>query len=136
MSSVQVAGPLSLRLEVPAVIAGGQSVPLRLVVTNISKDTVMIGRPDHEFFVTDYTVMHGSRVVWQKLRHRSCACAELSGPLAPSASLSFLDYWPQRNNHHWPVSPGRYTVTGTIDVDDLPGTPGSSEVGPVEFRVR
>src|SRR4051812_46443467 len=72
VSSVVTTGPLSLRLDVPAVVAGGQLIPLRLVLTNVGKTTVMIGVPDQKFARTDFMVMHGTRQVWNKLRHRSC----------------------------------------------------------------
>jgi hypothetical protein len=107
VSSLSVTGPVSLRLDVPAVVAGGQPLPLRLVLTNLGKVTVMIGVPDQKFFRTDFMVMHGSRQVWHKLRHRSCGCAVQEGPLSPNDSLVFQESWPQRSDHHWPVSPGR-----------------------------
>jgi len=109
---------------------------LRLVLTNISDRTVMIGVPDQRFYRTDFKVMQGSRTVWHKLRHKSCACAEMEGPLSPNSSVTFLDFWPQRNNHHWPIAPGKYTVKGIVFEANFSNTPGGIESAPVDIRVR
>src|SRR5436309_698748 len=69
-TSVRTSGPFSLRLEAPAVVAGGQPVPLRLVLTNISKDTVMFALPSLGQLQTDYKVYRWSYRVRHKLWHR------------------------------------------------------------------
>ena len=136
VSSVTTSGPLTLRLEAPAIVAGGQPVPLRLVLTNTSDSTVRIGVPDQKFYRTDFKIMQGSRTVWHKLRHRSCACAEMTGPLSPNSSVTFVDFWPQRSNHHWPIAPGKYTVKAIVFEASFGNTPGGIESAPVDIRVR
>lgn len=136
VSSASVTGPLSLRFEAPAFVAGGQPVPLRLVLTNIGKVTVVIGLPSESFFQTDLQVVQGSRIVWQKFRHRSCACSALEIQLSPNDSLVFRDLWPQRNNHHWQVGSGKYTVKGVLRESGVTQTSGGIEIPPVDIRVR
>ncbi|MFL5483202.1 MAG: hypothetical protein ACJ8AK_13565 [Gemmatimonadaceae bacterium] len=135
-SSVTTSGPFSLRLEAPAVIAGGQPVPLRLVLTNISKDTVMFALPSVGRLQTDYKVYRWSYRVRHKLWHRSGASAELQGPLAPGDSLIFMDMWPQRTDHRLPVGPGKYTVIGTVhELGNTQSTEGIVSA-PLQVRIR
>lgn len=135
-SSIRTQGPLSLRLEAPAIVGGGQPVPLRIVMTNISNDTLTIAVPDHAFFQTDIKITQWSMQIWHKLRHHSCGCAALEWPLAPHDSVVFRDLWPQRTNHHWPVAPGKYTVIATVDEEGVNRNCCGIQSAPIQIRVR
>src|SRR5882672_3090685 len=118
--SVTVMGPLSLRLEVPAVVAGGQPVPLRLVLTNVGEDTLWIRLPGQPHRQADFVVTRWSKEVWQKLRRGGWLDVAMEGQFAPNDSLVFHDLWPQRTNHGWPVGPGKYTVRGIVHEEPFP----------------
>ena len=135
-NSLTTSGPFSLRLEVPAVVAGGQPVSLRLVLKNITKDTLMVAMPDVVMLRTDYKVYRWSHRVWHKLWHRSGASAELQGPLAPNDSLMFTDFWPQRTDHRVPVGPGKYTIIGTVHENGVTQATEGIVSAPVQVRVR
>ena len=135
-SSLSKSGPLSLRLDAPAVVAGGQPVQLRLVLTNISRDTVMVVLPDVVPWRTDYQVYRWSHRAWHKLWHRGGEGAALMARVAPNDSLVFTDKWPQITNHRVPVGPGKYTIIGTVYEAGVTQTIGGIVSAPVQVRVR
>jgi intracellular proteinase inhibitor BsuPI len=135
-SSLTVSGPFSLRLEVPPEVAGGQPVPLRLVLTNVGKDTLRIILPGQTHRRADFVVMRRSKKVWQKLRRGAWEDIAMEGRLAPNDSLVFQDLWPQQTNHGGPVGPGKYTVKGIIDESGVTKALGGIVSAPVAFRIR
>jgi hypothetical protein len=136
VSSLTATGPFSLRLEVPAVVAGGQPVPLRLVLTNVGKDTLRIRLPGQPHRQADFVVTRWSKEVWQKLRRGGWLDVAMEGLFAPGDSLVFHDLWPQRTNHGWSVGPGNYTVRGIVHERAVTNGLGGIVSAPVEFRIR
>lgn len=128
-TSLAVVDSLSLRLEVPAVVAGGQPVRMRLVVTNVSTRTLTIGLPGDPKQRADFVVMLGKKEFWEKLRGATILESLMEARIAPNDSLVFVDFWQQRTNHRRPVAKGRYRVKGILVETGI-----ASE--PVEFRIR
>lgn len=135
-SSVNVRGPYRLRLEVPAVVAGGQPVPLRFVLTNVAKESVLVTMPCYPHQHVNFVVMHGSRQVWDKLRGSTILECALEARLAPNDSMVFRGLWGQRDNHRHRVSPGRYSVTASVVEGESKEFPEGITSAPVEFRIR
>lgn len=104
-------------------------MPLRLVLTNVTKDTVELSTYGMREQRVDFVVMHGRREVWEKLRGSTMLDIALSARIASGDSLVFQDRWNGRTNHRHLVSPGIYTVRAS-----LPGSEIRS--GSVAFRIR
>ena len=135
-SSLNLRGPFRLRLEVPAVVAGGQPVTLRFVLTNVSRESVLVTMPCYPQQHVDFVVMHGSRKVWDKMRGSTILECALEAHLAPNDSMVFRGLWAQRDNHRHRVSPGRYSVTASVVESESRELPEGITSAPVEFRIR
>ena len=136
VSSLTVTGPWSLRLDAPAVVGGGQAVPLRLVLTNTGEKTLRIELPGDQRHRADFVVMRGSTEVWEKLRGAMSLDFLWVMHIAPNDSVVFQDLWPQRTNRRRLVSPGKYTVKGIVFERTLTKSPGGMVSAPVEVIIR
>ena len=135
-TSTTVRGPYRLRLDAPAVVAGGQPVSLRFVLTNVAQHSVLISMPCYPHQHVDFVVTRGSRQVWDKLRGSTIMECALMAGLAPNDSMVFREVWGQRDNHRRRVSPGRYSVQATVVESTSAEFPEGITSAPVAFRIR
>ena len=107
---------LTLQVDLPAEVPAAAPVKLRMTLRNTGKQTVEVylgGRPAHDFVVTTADGTH----VWRWLEDRVIQQILEIRPLKPGEQIEVDAEWPARNARGNPVSPGRYLVSGVLNMD-------------------
>ena len=122
---------LDVRLDVPAAVRAGLSVPVTLRVTNTSRQAVelyLAGRTP----VFDVVVTRADgRAVWRRLRDAVVPAIVQVRVLAPGETLRLRTTWTQRDDERARVEPGRYLLRAALLTD---GAPLESPSAPLEIR--
>lgn len=117
------AGPLKFNLQMPRVnYAEGESVPLKLTVTNVGKDSVSL-KFDHDLEY-DFIVKRDVNLifatvpfdVWRYSASHPGGLKSHTQVLKPGATLVYDAMWPQTNAEGEKVGSGRYVITGVINL--------------------
>lgn len=114
--------PLILRLEVPAEVRPGKTVPLMLRVRNdgdLSVSFLLSGYPAHDFVI----VQADGREVWRWLHGQTVRPILVQKLLHPGEGWEIVAEWDQRDNLGIAVPPGVYRVRGVLNT----GPPGKLE---------
>ena len=109
-------GSLSLQLDAPSEAAVGQSVPLKLTLTNASKDPAQVmlgGRPPFDVIVTSAD----GAVIWRWSEGQAVQMVLEVRTLKPGEQIVFDAQWPATTSDKTPPSPGRYLVRGVLNMD-------------------
>jgi hypothetical protein len=111
-----VAG-IDVSMEVPATVAAGENISMKLTVTNTTAapiDLYLGGRDiTFDIVVTDSS---GSQV-WQRLEDEVVQSILQLRTLAAGEKIEMSDEWNQRTRRGRPVGPGVYTVQGSVITD-------------------
>lgn len=108
--------PVVLELEAPAEVRVGETVPLKLLVTNASDRTVdlgLSGRPAYDFVVT----LPDGTEVWRWLHEQAILEILAIVPLKPAEQREFSAEWTQRDNAGAAVPPGTYWIQSVLHTD-------------------
>jgi hypothetical protein len=119
-------GPVRLELQLPDSVSSGKVVPIWLIVTNRSADSIRLkldangqslAAPEFDVEVHDAV---GSEV-WRRIRPnmdkglRPIRVGNAdSRVIPPHGRLAWSAGWNQRNNHGTLVAPGEYSLVGII----------------------
>ena len=103
-------------LEAVSKVAYGETVGMKLVLQNVSDESVSLllgGKPPYDFVVST----PDGEQVW----HWNCAKIVLqpldSETLEPGEELEFVGEWEQVDNRGEPVPPGTYLVQGVLNLE-------------------
>ncbi len=121
-------------LEVPHEVRVGEPVPMTLRVTNTADRPLTLrlrGRP----IAFDLVVRReDDSIVWRKLEGAMIAMVLQLRTLAPGETLALEEVWRQQAADGTRVSPGDYTVTGSLLTDSH--TLLESSPAPLRIRAR
>ena len=124
--------PMDFTISIPPEVRQGDPVPVTLRLRNTSPRPLTVylqGRPTA--FDIEVTNQAG-RVVWRRLAGEPVQAILGVQTLAPGASLTFEDAWPQRDQAGRSIPPGHYTLVGRLltDGDSLTTRPTTVRVRP------
>ncbi len=122
---------LSLGLDVPAEVAAGRIVRIRLRARNTTERTIHLHLRGREVAFDVVVRRPDGSVVWRRLQDRAVPAILRLEILEPGEALELEARWDQRTNDGAAAGPGAYTVRGSLLTDQ----PRPIETEPVPLRV-
>lgn len=109
------AGPFELTVQAPSRIHTGESVRMKIRLTNVAEETLRVQIPGHPT-ATAFDVLVSRTPdgppIWRRLEGQVIPLsATLGPPMAPGAAVEFSTNWDQRAQEGAPVPPGTYYVS-------------------------
>lgn len=131
LSSLLLGDSIRFQVVVPESVRVGEPVPIVLRLTNTADRPLTLylqGRP----IAFDVTVRRSDRsIVWRRLEGQVVSAILAVRQLEPGGTLEFEERWRQVSNDGKPVSPGEYSVTGSLPTD----RPTPLESSPASLRI-
>lgn len=116
----QPSDSLRLRVEVPAEVAAGEPVPIKLRVQNVSERTLTLYLTGRTIAFDVVVERLGGARVWRRLEGEVVQSILRLDTLAPGEALVLEDSWDQRSDAGGTVPPGEYRVRGELLTEGEP----------------
>jgi hypothetical protein len=108
---------LRLDIQVPAVAAAGEAVPVRLRLKNEGAEPAVVYLRGRKIAFDVVVTRAGGDTVWQRLEKALIPAILQVRRLAPGEELVLDDRWDQRDRAGEAVAPGDYRVSGALLTD-------------------
>jgi hypothetical protein len=108
---------LSFTVEVPARVARGAAVPIRLRLTNVSARSIELHVTGRETVFDVVATDSSGREVWRRLAGQPVLAILQLRPLAAGETMEFTASWDQTGVNGEQVPPGSYRLAGELPGD-------------------
>lgn len=124
-------------LRVPSKVEVGRPVPLELVVRNTSDRPVWLIMGDSAFAFNFIVSGPDGAVVWNRARGLEGAVPLIliERPVPAGDSVRFSDTWNQLSNTGRRISPGTYSVRGTLNTQEDRENPEDMKTDPTPITL-
>lgn len=114
------ADSLRLRVEVPAEVVAGETVPIALRVENLTERTLTLYLTGRTIAFDVIVERSGGPRVWRRLEGEVVQSILRLDTLGPGEALVLEDSWDQRSNAGEAVLPGEYRIHGELLTEGEP----------------
>ena len=121
---------MRIEIVVAREVAAGEPVPIALRIVNTAARPLELHLQGRST-VFDLIVRQGDAVVWRRLENAAVQAILQIRMLGPGEVLELEDTWSQEDGAGLRVTPGDYSVSGSVPTDGAP-----LRAGPAPLRIR